>query len=57
MQLLDEITFSINICGLLQASYLADKETSDKEGGDKTYVVSGEEPTNSRRYSQMSIGQ
>lgn len=56
MQLLDEITFSINICGLLQASYLTDKETSDKEGGDK-YVVSGEEPTNSRRYSQMSIGQ
>ncbi|XP_065941887.1 uncharacterized protein [Magallana gigas] len=36
------------------ASYLTDKETSDKEGGDK-YVVSGEEPTNSRRYSQMSI--
>lgn len=36
------------------ASYLTDKETSDKEGGDK-YVVSGEEPTNSRWYSQMSI--
>lgn len=36
------------------ASYLTDKETSDREGGD-TYVGSGEEPTGSRRYSQMSI--